>query len=143
MPCVGRPCASARTRCSAVVSAILALAPARDSASLASRNNSSGFFFIITILSKRSDAPMGKMIELTAADGHQLSAYGADPAGKARGAVVVIQEICGVNAHIKAVAGGDAADGYLAIAPAMFDRLQRGYDTGYTQPEIQAGIAMM
>ena len=86
---------------------------------------------------------MGKMIDLTAADGHKLAAYRADPAGKARGAVVVIQEIFGVNDHIKAVADGYAQDGYLAIAPAMFDRLQRGYDTGYTQPEIQAGIAMM
>ena len=86
---------------------------------------------------------MGKMIDLTAADGHRLAAYRADPAGKARGAVVVIQEIFGVNSHIKSVADGFAADGYLAIAPAMFDRTQRGYDTGYTQPEIQAGIAVM
>jgi carboxymethylenebutenolidase len=86
---------------------------------------------------------MGKMIELTASDGHKLAAYRADPAGKPRGAIVVIQEIFGVNSHIKSVADGYAADGYLAIAPAMFDRLQRGYDTGYSQPEIQAGIAMM
>jgi carboxymethylenebutenolidase len=86
---------------------------------------------------------MGKMIELTAADGHKLAAYKAEPAGKPRGAVVVIQEIFGVNSHIKSVADGYAADGYLAIAPAMFDRLQKGYDTGYSQPEIQAGIAMM
>ena len=86
---------------------------------------------------------MGKMIDLTAADGHQLAAYRADPAGKPRGAVVVIQEIFGVNGHIKSVADGYAQDGYVAIAPAMFDRLQRGYDTGYSQPEIQAGVAMM
>ena len=56
---------------------------------------------------------------------------------------MVIQEIFGVNSHIKAVADGYAADGYLVIAPAMFDRVQRGYDTGYTQPEIQAGVAIM
>jgi carboxymethylenebutenolidase len=86
---------------------------------------------------------VGKLIELTASDGHKLAAYRADPAGKPRGAVVVIQEIFGVNSHIKSVADGYAKDGYLAIAPAMFDRLQRGYDTGYSQPEIQAGIAMM
>ena len=86
---------------------------------------------------------MGKMIELTAADGHKLSAYRAEPAGKARGGVVVIQEIFGVNSHIKSVADGYAADGYLAVAPAMFDRAQRGYDTGYSQPEIQAGVAIM
>ncbi len=86
---------------------------------------------------------MGKTIELKASDGHKLSAYRADPPGKARGAVVVIQEIFGVNGHIKSVADGYAADGYAVIAPAMFDRAQRGYDTGYSQPEIQAGIAIM
>jgi len=86
---------------------------------------------------------MGSMIELKAADGHKLAAYRAEPQGKPRGGVVVIQEIFGVNSHIKAVADGYATDGYLVIAPAMFDRAQRGYDTGYSQPEIQAGIAVM
>src|SRR5688572_30568533 len=90
---------------------------------------------------------MGKMIELTASDGHKLAAYRAEPsgsnAGKARGAIVVIQEIFGVNSHIKAVADGYAADGYVAIAPAMFDRVQRGYDTGYSPAEIEAGRALM
>jgi carboxymethylenebutenolidase len=86
---------------------------------------------------------MGSMIELQAADAHKLAAYRAEPAGKPRGGVVVIQEIFGVNSHIKSVADGYARDGYLAIAPAMFDRLERGYDTGYSQPEIQAGIAVM
>ena len=86
---------------------------------------------------------MGSMIELKAADGHKLAAYRAESAGTARGAVVVIQEIFGVNSHIKGIADGYAKDGWLAIAPAMFDRAQRGYDTGYSQPEIQAGIAVM
>ena len=86
---------------------------------------------------------MGSMIELQAADGHKLAAYRAEPAGKPRGGVVVIQEIFGVNSHIKSVADGYAKDGYLAIAPARFDRAQRSYDTGYSQPEIQAGIAIM
>ena len=86
---------------------------------------------------------MGSMIELKAADGHKLAAYRAEPSGKPRGAVVVIQEIFGVNKHIKSVADGYAADGYVAVAPAMFDRLQRGYDTGYTPPEIEAGRALM
>ena len=86
---------------------------------------------------------MGKFIELTAADGHKLAAYRADPAGKPRGAVVVIPEIFGVNSHIQSVADGYAADGYVAVAPAMFDRAQRNYDTGYSQPDMQAGIAIM
>jgi carboxymethylenebutenolidase len=86
---------------------------------------------------------MGKMIELKASDGHKLAAYVADPSGKPRGAVVVIQEIFGVNKHIKAVADGYAADGFLAVAPAMYDRVQRNYETGYSQDEIQAGLKVM
>ncbi len=82
---------------------------------------------------------MGKMIELTAADGHKLAAYRADPAGKPRGAIVVIQEIFGVNSHVKSVADGYATDGYLAIAPALFDRAQRGFDVGYTPEDIAKG----
>ena len=90
---------------------------------------------------------MGKMIELKAADGHKFAAYVAEPAGqnagKPRGGVVVIPEIFGVNSHIQQVTDGFAADGYLAVAPAMFDRVQRNYDTGYSQPEIEAGVAIM
>jgi len=82
---------------------------------------------------------MGKMIELTAADGHRLGAYRADPAGKPRGALVVIQEIFGVNSHIKQVADGYAADGYLAIAPALFDRVQKSVDLGYSPEDIAKG----
>ena len=83
---------------------------------------------------------MGKMIELTAADGHKLAAYRAEPAGKPRGGIVVIQEIFGVNSHIRSVADGYAADGYLAIAPALFDRVKKGVELGYTPPDIQAGM---
>jgi len=77
---------------------------------------------------------MGKMIQLTASDGHKLDAYRADPSGKPRGAIVVIQEIFGVNSHIKNV-----ADGYVAIAPAMFDRAQKGFDVGYKPDDITKG----
>ena len=85
---------------------------------------------------------MGKTIQLTSADGHTFDAYVAEPAGKARGAVVVIPEIFGINVHIRSVADGYAADGYLAVAPALYDRVQRNYESGYTQPEIQAGVAI-
>ena len=85
---------------------------------------------------------MGKTIELTAADRHELSAYRADPAGKPRGAVVVIQEIFGVNSHIRSVADGYAADGYLAIAPALYDRVQRNFEVGYTPDDIAKGRAV-
>ena len=86
---------------------------------------------------------MGTTIELTAADGHRFAAYRAEPAGTPRGALVVIQEIFGVNSHIRGVADGYAADGYLAIAPALFDRSERGLDIGYSQPEIERGRAIM
>lgn len=86
---------------------------------------------------------MGKMIELTAADGHKFSAYRADPAGKPRGALIVIMEIFGVNSHIKAVTDSYAADGFLAIAPASFDRVQRGLDVGYTPADIEIARPLM
>ena len=86
---------------------------------------------------------MGTMIELKAADGHTFGAYRCEPAGKSRGGLVVVQEIFGVNSHIRAVADSYAADGYLVIAPAIFDRVKRSYETGYTQPDIEAGGAVM
>jgi carboxymethylenebutenolidase len=85
---------------------------------------------------------MGKMIELTASDGFKLSAYRADPAGTPRGGLVVIQEIFGVNSHIKSVCDGYAADGYLVVAPALFDRTERGIDIGYSMDEIQRGFGL-
>ena len=81
-------------------------------------------------------------IELVARDGHRLAAYRADPAGSPRGGVVVIQEIFGVNQHIRRVTDGFAADGYAAIAPAMFDRLERGVELGYTPETITRGRAL-
>jgi carboxymethylenebutenolidase len=86
---------------------------------------------------------MGTTLELTAADGHRFSAYRADPSGKPHGGLVVVQEIFGVNSHIRGVADGYAADGYLAIAPALFDRTERGVEIGYSQPEIDRGRAIM
>ncbi|MBI2319705.1 MAG: dienelactone hydrolase family protein, partial [Betaproteobacteria bacterium] len=86
---------------------------------------------------------MGTVIELKAADGHALDAYRADPRGKPRGGLVMVQEIFGVNSHIRAVADDYAAEGYSVIAPALFDRIQRGYETGYAPQEIEAGRKVM
>ena len=86
---------------------------------------------------------MGKIIELTAGDGHKLSAYRAEPNGKPRAALIVVQEIFGVNSHIRSVADGYATDGYLAIAPAFFDRVERGFDIGYSQADIERGRAFI
>jgi len=62
---------------------------------------------------------MGEKLTLTASDGHSLGAYRADPEGSPRGGVVVLQEIFGVNAHIRDVCDRFAADGYVALAPAL------------------------
>jgi len=78
-------------------------------------------------------------ITLTAADGHQLAAYVARPLEKPKAAVVVLQEIFGVNSHIQSVADRYAAEGFLAIAPAMFDRVRTGVALGYTGPDMDQG----
>ena len=85
---------------------------------------------------------MGSTISLTAADGHSLSAYRAEPAGKVKAGLVVIQEIFGVNQHMRRVADGFAAAGYLCIAPALFDRTQRDVELGYDKDAIEAGRAI-
>jgi len=85
---------------------------------------------------------MGKQIQLNASDGHALAAYRAEPKGKARGGVVVVQEIFGVNSHIRSVADGYAAEGYLAIAPAMFDRVKKNVEVGYEQKDREVGMAL-
>lgn len=84
---------------------------------------------------------MGKTITLTADDGFRLGAYRADPAGKTTKGLVVIQEIFGVNTHMKRLTDSFAADGYAAISPAIFDRAERDYDTGYSQEDIDRGRA--
>ena len=83
---------------------------------------------------------MGKMIELMAADGTVVPAYEARPAGQRKGAVVVIQEIFGVNSHIRNVADGYAAEGYLAVAPATFHRVQSGVELGYAEADMGVGF---
>ena len=82
---------------------------------------------------------MGETITLTAEDGHKLAAYRVAPKGTPRGGLVVIQEIFGVNSHIKRVADGFAADGYVALAPAIFDRVERDFAIGYKPEDIERG----
>src|SRR5579884_227224 len=83
---------------------------------------------------------MGEFSTLMARDGHEFQAYLAAAPGKPRGAVVVIQEIFGINSHIRGVTDGFAASGYTAIAPSLFDRIRRGIQLGYSQPEVQEGF---
>ena len=82
---------------------------------------------------------MGTHIQLTASDGFALPAYRAEPSGTPRGGLVVVQEIFGVNRHIRSVCDGYAADGYSVIAPALFERYEKGVDIGYTAEDIARG----
>lgn len=82
---------------------------------------------------------MGSTLQLTADDGHKLSAYRADPVGAPKAGIVVLQEIFGVNVHIREVCDGFARDGYCALAPALFDRLEPDLQLGYTADDVAAG----
>jgi carboxymethylenebutenolidase len=86
---------------------------------------------------------MADYTRLMARDGHEFNAYLAAPTGSPRGAVVVLQEIFGVNAHVRAVTEDFAAQGYLAIAPCLFDRVRRDVELGYSPPEIEEGRGYM
>ncbi|MDO9293720.1 MAG: dienelactone hydrolase family protein [Hydrogenophaga sp.] len=85
---------------------------------------------------------MGTFVNLTAADGFTFPAYVAQPTGQPKGGLVVLQEIFGVNAHIRAVADGYAADGYFVVAPSTFHRVKTGVELGYAEADMQAGMAL-
>lgn len=80
---------------------------------------------------------------LHAADGHALDAYVAMPEGTPKAALVIIQEIFGVNHHIRSMADRFAREGYLAVAPALFDRYERGFETGYDAEGREKGMAII
>jgi carboxymethylenebutenolidase len=86
---------------------------------------------------------MSETDKLTASDGHTLDAYVARPRGTPRGGLVVIQEIFGVNRHIRSVADRFAEHGFLAVAPALFDRVQKNVDLGYTGEDAKKASALM
>jgi carboxymethylenebutenolidase len=79
---------------------------------------------------------VGQDIKLTASDSFQSGGYRADPAGAPKGAIVVIQEIFGVNHHIRSVCDRLAGAGYVAIAPSIFDRIEPGFQSGYSADEV-------
>lgn len=85
---------------------------------------------------------MGQFIDLQAADGSRFPAYVAQPAGQPRGGVVVLQEIFGVNSHIRAVVDGYAAAGYLALAPSTFHRIKPGVELGYQPDDMKTGMEL-
>ncbi len=82
---------------------------------------------------------MGEFTRLMARDGHEFDAWLTPAQGRPRGAIVVLQEIFGVNAHIRAVTDSFAAEGYVAIAPSLFDRVRRNVDLGYGTQELEQG----
>lgn len=85
---------------------------------------------------------MGNFVDLKAADGFVFPAYVAQPAGKPKAGIVVVQEIFGVNSHMRSVADGYAAAGYLAVAPSTFHRVKAGVDIGYAPEDMTAGSAL-
>ena len=85
---------------------------------------------------------MGHWIELKPEGADPIRAWRADPAGKPRGGIVVIQEIFGVNSHIRDVTDRFAAEGYLAVAPAIFEHVEKGFDVGYDPDSRARGIAI-
>jgi len=85
---------------------------------------------------------MSEQVKLKAADGHELDAYVARASGTITAGLVVIQEAFGLNRHIRSVADGYANDGFLAVAPALFDRMERGVELAYTGADAQKGIAL-
>lgn len=85
---------------------------------------------------------MGEWVTVKASDGHELSAYVARPLGEAIGALVVVQEIYGVNKSIQAAADGYANDGFVAVAPALFDRFERNLQLGYDEQDQKKAMAL-
>ena len=85
---------------------------------------------------------MGDQISIKMQDGFELSAYRSTPSAESKGVVVVVQEIFGVNAHIREVADGYAAQGYSAIAPALFDRIERDIELGYAEADMSKGVEL-
>ncbi|WP_198322521.1 MULTISPECIES: dienelactone hydrolase family protein [Methylococcus] len=83
------------------------------------------------------------MIEMTAADGHVFSAYRAVPAGNVKGVVVVLQEIFGVTGQIRKVADTFAKEGFIAVAPRLFDRVQKGIELGYDEASVIQGLDLV
>ena len=86
---------------------------------------------------------MGEWTQLKAADGHMVGAYVATPAARPSGGIVILQEIFGVNAQIRSVVDGYAEAGYVAIAPALFDRVERDVELTYEGQNAQTGMGLM
>jgi carboxymethylenebutenolidase len=86
---------------------------------------------------------MSEYVTLKTADGHELSAYVARPDGEPKAGLVVVQEIFGVNRHIRSVADGYAKGGFLAVAPALFDRIERGVELAYEGADMQKAMSFI
>src|ERR1700761_1525248 len=86
---------------------------------------------------------MSEHVKLKANDGHALDAYVAHPEGGLIAGLVVVQEIFGVNRHIRSVADGYAKDGFLAVVPALFDRYEGGVELGYEGEDMQRAVSLI
>jgi carboxymethylenebutenolidase len=93
-------------------------------------------------LQRNLEGKMSETVKLKSNDGHEFDAYVARPEGKPRAGLVVVQEAFGVNHHIRSVADRYAQDGFLAIAPALFDRYERGVQLGYDGADMQKAMSI-
>ena len=85
---------------------------------------------------------MGELLKTTASDGHEFNSYLTQPTSAPLGGLVIIQEIFGVNKHIKSIADKYAREGYLVAAPSLFDRIDKGIELGYEPEDIERGRAL-
>ena len=86
---------------------------------------------------------MGETVQLRAKDGHELDAYVVQPGVPAKGGLVIVQEIHGVNAHIRAVADRYADDGFVVVAPALFDRIERGVELRGSGEDMERAMDLL
>src|ERR1700720_294333 len=94
-------------------------------------------------MANSEETPMSEHVKLEASDGHELDAYVAHPEGGPIAGLVVVQEIFGVNRHIRSVADGYAKEGFLTVAPALFDRYERGLELGYEGEDMQKAMSLI
>ena len=85
---------------------------------------------------------MGELLKTTASDGHEFTSYLTQPTSTPLGGLVIIQEIFGVNKHIKSIADKYAKEGYLVAAPSLFDRIDKGIELGYEPEDVERGRAL-
>jgi len=85
---------------------------------------------------------MGDLVHLTAADGHRFTVYRATPIGKPKGGIVLLHEVYGINTHLRGLADAFADEGYKVLAPALFDRAEKGVEMNFSAKGAEIGCGL-